>query len=172
MSARPRLEGQRLRHCVCLWRSGTALGYRHESDSWPILRVPLAQCMTLAHGRLNSAYNMAYSQSDSAYRSYYNNPSMDASPELSPSPRGTKYHGHYQEEEQYDDYDVEYEQEQASADAAPSGLGGLSIPVVASNKENHLEDGLLSPRRIAQQVDAFGAMCNAGAGWGAAARII
>ena len=42
------------------------------------------------------------------------------------------------------------------------------IPVVAPSYEGLEEEGLLSPRRVMQQVDAFGAMCDAGAGWGAA----
>ncbi|KOO32858.1 hypothetical protein Ctob_010579 [Chrysochromulina tobinii] len=43
----------------------------------------------------------------------------------------------------------------------------LSIPAVNSDKEN-FDDGLLSPRRLAQGLNAFGAMRNAGANWGAA----
>ena len=43
----------------------------------------------------------------------------------------------------------------------------LSIPTVNSDKEN-FDDGLLSPRRLAQGLNAFGAMRNAGANWGAA----
>ena len=45
---------------------------------------------------------------------------------------------------------------------------GLTIPAVYANDDDMDDEGLLSPRRISQQMDAFGAMCSAGAGWGAA----
>jgi len=77
---------------------------------------------------------------------YYDDDDDEGSPELSPQPHS-------------------YSQPQQMRQLQ---LGGVGIPAVASNKENSMDDGLLSPRRLAQQVDAFGAMCSAGAGWGQA----
>ena len=55
--------------------------------------------------------------------------------------------------------------EYGDEDAGPS----LSIPrITRDGQENDEDDGLLSPRRLSQQMGAFGSMLESGAGWGSA----
>ena len=61
----------------------------------------------------------------------------------------------------YDEY--EYQEEEVESEK-PS----LSIPRVRKQDAHDDDDGLLSPRRVFQQVDAFSQMLDSGAGWGSA----
>ena len=66
-------------------------------------------------------------------------------------------------EQDYEDQGDEYREDEEAADEKP----GLSIPRVKKEDPDD-DDGLLSPRRVFQQVDAFSQMLDSGAGWGSA----
>jgi len=119
--------------------------------------------MTLLRSR--AAYDDPYKAAAVAdgYANLWNvNRSPQLSPRLSPSPLPKASMsklwlappapaGPYEQDEYYE-----------LAPASPR------VPAISSNKENYVEDGLLSPRRMVEQVNAFSSMCDAGADWGAA----
>lgn len=95
---------------------------------------------------------------------YYDDPS----PNLPPYRQGLSYAG--SETLQRDNYE-EYGEDGEEYDYPARAEEGLRIPTihrVDSGKENAFNDGLLSPRRLVEQVGAFSSMCDAGAGWGSA----